>query len=140
MCDATGSAHRLHPEALLHSLEAVPKRFATPQNDGHHSDVQVIDQVGCQKLADGRRTAADADIQIAGGLLRGVKCLGRAGIDEVEGGTTLHHYGRPGVMSEHEDRGVKWRVVAPPTFPVVVSPWPALGSELVAPHDFRADP
>jgi hypothetical protein len=36
--------------------------------------------------------------------------------------------------------GVERRVVAPPAVPLLVGPWAALRSELVAAHDLRPDP
>src|SRR5260221_2012202 len=40
---------------------------------------------------------------------------------------------------QHEHRVVVWGVVAPPTLPFLVGPWPTHRAEHVAPHDRGAD-
>src|ERR1700728_1925594 len=47
--------------------------------------------------------------------------------------------GRTEVMCQYEYWGMKRRVLAPPAFPVVVLPGTALGTKLVAAHDFGAN-
>lgn len=42
-------------------------------------------------------------------------------------------------MRQHEHGRMEHRVRAPPSRPLVVLPRAALGAELVAPHDLRAD-
>ena len=101
--------------------------------------MHVIDQVGGEKLADYRWSAANADVQATGGLLGHLHGLSRAGVDEVERRAALHLDRGPGVMGEDEHRGMKGRVVAPPALPLLVRPRPALGSELVPAHDLCAD-
>src|SRR5438045_2164718 len=51
----------------------------------------------------------------------------------------FHGDGRPWVVSQDEHGGVEWRVVAPPSFPLLVNPRSALVPELVAPHDLCPD-
>src|SRR5690606_18494789 len=46
---------------------------------------------------------------------------------------------RPRMVGQDEHRGVERGLVPPPALPRVVLPGPALGPELVAPHDLRAD-
>ena len=115
-------------------------RSPRPRITGHHRDVHEVDQVRGQELAEARGSAADADVQATCGLLCYFEGLGGAGVDEVEGGAALHGDGGPGVMGEHEHRGVEGRLIAPPALPLIVGPRAALRAELVAPHDLRADP
>ena len=67
--DAAGGAHRLNAEALLQALQPVPEGLAAAKDDRHHRDVQVIDQVGGEELADRGRATADADVEAARCLL-----------------------------------------------------------------------
>ena len=62
-------ANRLHLEAVLEPFQAVPEPLASPEHYGDEHDVHVVDQVGGQKMADGRGATADADVQTPGGLL-----------------------------------------------------------------------
>src|SRR5947209_10607462 len=105
--------------------------------------MQVVDEVRGEELADGRRSPTDANVAVTGGLTGDLETLRGTGIDEVEGGAALHLYRVPGMVSEHEDGGVKRRLGAPPTFPFftarLAAPWSALRPELVASHDFGAD-
>src|SRR5215469_16490596 len=95
-------------------------RSPRPQHDRHHDDVQVVDKVGRQELADGGRAAADADIRSGGGLTRLRKRLGGAGVEEVEAGTAVHLDGWPGMVGEDKDRSVERRGVSPPSVPLPV--------------------
>ncbi len=54
MGDAAGGADGLHLEAFFQSLQPVPEPLPAAKNDRHHDDVQVIDQVRGQELADRR--------------------------------------------------------------------------------------
>ena len=78
MGDAAGAVYGLDLEAVFERLQPVPQPLPAAQHDGHHDDVQVVDQVGGQELADGGRAAADTDIQAAGGLAGLRQRLGRA--------------------------------------------------------------
>ena len=66
-----------------------PDGLAAAEEDRHERDVHVVDQSGGEELADGGWAAADADVEAARGLLGRRKCLCRAGVDEVEGGTAF---------------------------------------------------
>src|SRR5205807_3317141 len=139
MRDAAGRADRLHVEALFELLEPVPQAFSPSEDHGHDRDVHVIDEVGGEKLADGRYSSADADIQAAGGPPDNLERLGGTGVNEGERCSTLHLDRGPGMMREDEHRGMEGRVVAPPARPALVGPRAALGPELVASHDLCAD-
>ena len=84
MGDSAGAAHRLHIEALFDSLQRSPQRLPAPKYDGHYRDVHVIYQVSSQKLANSRRSSADADIQTARSFSRRSEGLGGTRVDEVE--------------------------------------------------------
>ena len=45
----------------------------------------------------------------------------------------------PRMMGQHEHRGMKGRIVAPPALPFLVGPRTTLGPELVPSHDLSAD-
>lgn len=69
MGDPAGAAGGLNSEAVFEGLQPIPEPLPAAQHDGHHDDVQVVDQAGARELADGGR-AADADITTSGGLAR----------------------------------------------------------------------
>jgi hypothetical protein len=41
--------HSLYPEAFFERAEAIPQPTAAAQHDGHHNDVQVVNQVSGRK-------------------------------------------------------------------------------------------
>src|SRR5215472_16759030 len=75
--DAGRAAYGLDLELLLESLEPVPQPLPAPEHDGHHHDVQVVDQAGGQEVAHGGHAAADADVRSGGRLTRLRERLGR---------------------------------------------------------------
>jgi hypothetical protein len=137
--DAAGAVHGLDAEAAFERFQPVPEPLPAPQHDGHHDDVQVVDQVGGQERADGGRAAADADIPSSGSLTGLRERLGRAGVEEVERRPAVHLDRGPRVVGEDENRGVERRVVSPPSIPLLVRPRAALRAELGPPHDLGAD-
>ena len=50
-------------EALLECLEIVPQALPASQNNGHDSDVQVVNQISCQELTNRCWPSANAHIQ-----------------------------------------------------------------------------
>src|SRR5215472_1675712 len=102
--DATRARHGLYVESPLEPFEPVPDPLTAPEDDRHQRDVHVVDQVGRQELADGRRPAADADIKAARRLQGDVQRLARARVDEMERRAALHLDRRPRVVGEHEHR------------------------------------
>ena len=137
--DAAGAVHGLDLEAVFERLQPIPEPFPAAQHDGHHDDVQVVDQAGGQELADSGRAAADADISASGGLARLRKRLGRAGVQEDKRGTAVHLDGGPGMVGEHKNRGMERRVISPPSVPLLVRPGAVVGAELPPAHDPGAD-
>src|SRR6516162_9988481 len=139
MGDATGAVHGLDLVAVFERLQPVPEPLPAAQHDRHHDNVRVVDQAGGQEFADGGRAPADADIPARGGLARPRKRLGGAGVEELKRGTAAHLDGGPGMVGEHQDRGVERRVVSPPPVPFLVRPGAVLRAELAPPHDLSAD-
>ena len=60
----------------MHS-EAVPQSNTVAENDRHQDNVEGVDEVGGEELANDRRTAADAHVEFAGGLPGDVESLSR---------------------------------------------------------------
>ena len=133
MGHAAGGADRLHLEPLLERLEPIPEPLPPAEDDGHDDYVHVVDEVGSEELSDGGRASTDADVQRARRLLGNPEGRGRARVDEVERRAARHLDRWPGVVREDEYGRMKWRVVAPPAFPLFVSPWPTLGPNLPRP-------
>ena len=57
-------------------VQAVPERLAAAEEDRHKRDVHVVDQVGGEELADGGRTAADADVEAPAASLAAASAWG----------------------------------------------------------------
>src|SRR5581483_3292220 len=111
------------------------------EHDGHDHDVHLVDQVGGQELTDGCDTTTDANVATTGSVASSAEGVLRRCVDEVERRATLHLDRGARMVGQYEDGGVKGRLIAPPALPVVViSPRPAMGTELVPPHDLCADP
>jgi hypothetical protein len=100
--------------------------------------MHVVDEPSGEKVAYDGGAAADPDVLAIGCFAGSLERLGRGGVEEVECGAALHLDRGPRAVSEHEGRCVKWRVRAPPAFPVGVVP-PAGRAELVGAHDLGAD-
>src|SRR5699024_8168999 len=100
-------------------LEVIPDPHSGAEHDRDDRDVQEVDEVGLQKLSDGRRPAADPDVQTTGRLLRQPERLVGQGVDEVEAGAVGELEALPRVVREDVDGSQeRWRV-APPTLPSV---------------------
>src|SRR6185437_11507478 len=120
--DAAGAVYGFDLEAVFERLEPVPESLPAAKHDGHHDDVQVVDQAGGQEFADGGRPAADADISSGGSLARLRQRPGRVGVQEVKGGTAVHLDRWPRMVGEDKDRGTERRGVSPPSVPLLVRP------------------
>nr|WP_233506928.1 hypothetical protein [Jiangella anatolica] len=94
---------------------------------------QLVDQTG-EVLVDGRRTARDRDIAVAGRRTGLCQCRLDSVGDEVVRGAALHRLRFARVVGKHEDRRLVRRIVAPPAVPVPV-PLTTHRAEHVAPHD-----
>src|SRR5271154_6680608 len=99
----------------------------------------LVDKPRLHVLPDGRNSASQTHILIAGGLAssleRGVNSIG----DEVERGAAIHGDRRASVVGEDKHLRVVGRSFAPPTFPVVVGPRSSNWAKHVAAHDPRSD-
>src|SRR5262245_5251219 len=100
--------------------------------------MHLVDESGLQVLPDRRCSSAQPDVFATSGLSGQPQRVVNV-VDKSKLGSTLHHDGRPGVMREHEDGNVVWRVVSPPASPRVIAPGSPHGSEHVAPEDPCAD-
>jgi hypothetical protein len=97
--------------------------------------MKFIDQSLPKILPDRRRSASDADILSVGGLASLFECDAHPVGDEMKGRAALHCEWSTRMMSEHENRLMIHRVVAPPTPPTLIKPGTADGSEHIPSHD-----
>ena len=105
----------------------VPEALARSEVDRGEGDVQRVDEVGLEELADDGGAAAEAYVLPVGRRLGLLQRLGRRGVEEVER-RVAQREARAEVVGEHEDRGVERRLVTPPALPVVVLPRARAGS------------
>src|SRR5690242_15236773 len=108
--------------------------FASTEKGGRDREVDFVDEACGEILANGCGASADSNVLALGRLLRagerGVDAFG----DEVEGGSALHRDGCTSMVRQHEDGYVVRRVLALPSFPVVIGPRPSRRPEHVAAH------
>src|SRR5699024_7871162 len=76
--------HGLDGEILLHSIETLPKRDTSAEDDRHDDDVQEVDQTSGEELPDGRGSAADADVEAVGRGGRLSQSFDGGGADEMK--------------------------------------------------------
>src|SRR5688572_2725714 len=138
MRDSAGRGDGLGRVVLLDALQSTPEVRPSPEKDGHHHNVHVVDQPGCHEVADHGGAAADAYVLAVRSLAGLLERPGRRGIDEVERRASLHFDGRACVMGEDEDRRMERRVGAPPAFPLWVLVPPRV-AELSRAHDLGAN-
>src|SRR5699024_12440408 len=62
VCQTARRGHGLDGEILLYSIETLPTRDTSAEDDLHDDDVQDVDQSSGDALPDGRGSAADADV------------------------------------------------------------------------------
>jgi 2,7-dihydroxy-5-methyl-1-naphthoate 7-O-methyltransferase len=137
--DAAGADDRLHLEAVLQALQAVPEALAAPEEDRHDDDVHVVDEVHVKELTHHRHAASDAHVQPASGVPGEFERPTRHRVDEVEGGAARQLDRRPGVVGEHVHGGMERRFRSPPPLPLLICPLASLRPELVAAHDLGPD-
>src|SRR5262249_9509062 len=106
---------------------------------GHQGEVDLVDQARGEVLLDGARAAGKDDVFVAGaGPGPGERRLDPVR-DERERRAALHDERLARVVGQHEDRGVVWRVLAPPAGPRrIAAPRTRVAAEHVASHDHRA--
>jgi len=100
----------------------------------------MVDQIGLEEPSNSARAATDPHVEVAGQSASLLERRDGVGVDEMKGCSALHLEHRSRMVGQDDDWGVEDRGVAPPSLPFLVCPWAALRSELVAPHDFHADP
>jgi len=119
-------------EAELSEIDSEKQMFPYIQENRRDGEVHFIDVAGNQKLANDRHAATDSDVLVLGRFSRFPERRVQSVGDEVEGGATLHHKGRPRMMCEHKYGRVVRRSVAPPAYPCVVLPRTANGPKHIS--------
>jgi tetratricopeptide (TPR) repeat protein len=139
MRDSAGRGGGFDLIVLLEALQSVPEAYASPEQDGDHRDVHVVDESGGEEVADHAGPSAEAYILAVRSRPGRHERLGRRRVDEVERRAAVHLDRRARVMGEDEGRGVERRVGTPPALPLRVLV-PSGRAELPGTHDLGADP
>src|SRR5437879_8319381 len=100
--------------------------------------MEAVHKSGLEKVADHGWSSAYPNILAVCGFLCALQRINRGGREEVERGASSHLDGRPRRVRQDEDRAVKWRLVAPPPFPIRIT-WKVVQPELTGPHDLGAN-
>src|SRR5919198_616664 len=139
-----GDAGRLdRPDLLkldLGAPEVVEEASAVPEQHRNDVELELVQEPRRQVLLNDLGAAPEPDVLTVRRLLRPLqRPLDPVG-DEVERRTPLHLHRLARMMGEDEHVVVVWRVVSPPTLPLLIPPVPAgHGSEHVAAHHAGAD-
>src|ERR1700722_15347435 len=110
------------PIAKRGHIEAAKKIFARSQQARRDGQVHLVNEFGPQVLLNGGDTAAKPNVLSFGGFRRLLKRRGNALSGEVERGPPRHGKRFAWMVRQHENRAMVRRVIAPPTFPVLVGP------------------
>jgi hypothetical protein len=116
-------------------IDAGKKVFSRTEQDRGNSKVQLVDESRTKILPDRGDTAAEPDISAAGSIAGPLKYSMDIIGNEMEYGAALHRDRWPGVVGQHKDLCVVWRIVAPPAFPCIVGPGASDRPEHIAPDD-----
>src|SRR5699024_8160204 len=127
--------HGLDGEILLHSIETLPKRDTSAEDDRHDDEVQEVDQTSGEELPDRRGAAADADVEAVGRGGRLSQSFGGGGADEMTARAVVEFHRFTRMVGEDETGGSERRLLARPAAPPDFGPWPRLGPEFLPPHD-----
>src|SRR5262245_53788617 len=138
MRHAAGTRHRLEMESLEQVLGRVPESLPATDLDRRHGDMDGVDEVRLEELANGGDAPSDPDVLPLGGVLGLPQRLRGCRIEEVERGVGQRE-ARSRMVGEDEHGGVERRGVSPPPGPVEVLPLATLWTELVAAHDLGTD-
>ena len=135
---STRAQYFFQEETVDEIVGTVPHPFAATQFDGHNREMNLVDEIGIEKLAQRGDATAEAHV-FAFGRLKGLRqCVLRRRINKMKRRVPQGDGGAH-VMREYKHRRMERRVVAPPPFPVIVLPRSALGAKFIAPHDFGTD-
>src|ERR1700722_13704134 len=107
-------------------------RFALPEHDRGHSEMQFVDQPGAKILTHRLDATTDLHVATIGGLLRLIqRRLDTVGHED-EGGAAVHLDPIARMVRQHEGRRVIGWIVAPPALPALVRPGTADRPEHIA--------
>src|ERR1700727_445625 len=107
-------------------------RFALPEHDRGHSEMQLVDQTGAKILTHRLGATTNLHVTALGGELRLLqRRLDTVG-HEIKGGGAFHLNWIARMVRQHEGRRVIGRIVAPPALPTVVLPGAADRPEHIA--------
>jgi hypothetical protein len=99
--------------------------------------VHFVDEPRLQVLANGCRSAEEADVRVAGrGSCAIERCVDPVG-HKVKDRAAFHLQRRPRVMCQNERRRVIGRILSPPSAPRFIGPWSTHGPKHVAAEDPR---
>src|SRR5580658_3301820 len=123
------------PVAKRRRIEAAKKIFARSQQARRDGQVHLVNQFRPQVLLNGGDTAAKPNVLSFGGFRRLLKRGVNTIRDEVERRPARHGKRFAWMVRQHENRAMVRRVIAPPTFPVLVRPGASDRPEHVSPDD-----
>src|SRR5262245_28552118 len=138
MRDAARTRNRFELEPTEQVVVALPKTFAFARVEWRDGDVHFIDEIFFEKFAHRCNSPAYPNIHFPGRFLGDPQRLLWTRVDEVKRRVTEGD-GWSDKVRQHEDGRMEWRIVAPPSLPLLVLPRPALRPEFVSAHDFGAD-
>jgi hypothetical protein len=97
--------------------------------------MHLIDELRKKVLADRRYASAETNVFSFGGIASAFQCFLNASGNEIEGGVAFHRKRLSWVVSEHEDGHVVRRILAPPSFPLIVWPRSSNRTEHISTED-----
>ena len=125
--------------AEFESVDICQKVLSGSKQYRGNGKVHLIDEPGAKILSDGRDSAAEPDVfsvgRIGGSLQRHVDTIGY----KMKGRAASHDDRFARMVGEHENRRVVRRVIAPPSLPGVIGPWPSDRPEHIAAQDPGTD-
>ena len=95
--------------------EIVEQSFTATEQDRHNRNVHFIDQRSTKVLPDGGCATSHQDITVTGRFEGCSESFFDPAVDEMEGCSPLHFDRSMRLVSEHEDRVTKRRILSPPS-------------------------
>jgi hypothetical protein len=115
--------------------EIIEESFAATQQDGHHHQMQLIDERGTKVLPDGGRSTSEKDIVVTGGIEGCTEGCFDSTFNEIESCSPLHFDRSMRLVSKHEHRVVEGGNLSPPAGPLALAPRSSDRAEHVPAHD-----